>query len=1287
MDFYQIKERPIKSGVIEIYPDFVVSRSKDLMVRGGAFYAIWDEIKKIWSTDEYDVQRLMDEEMLDYQKKLAEKTEGVVRVRLMKDFSTKSWGEFRNYMKHISDSSHQLDMDLTFLNSEVKKKDYRSKRLPYPLEEGTIDAYDEIMGTLYEPEERAKLEWAIGSIVAGDSKDIQKFIVLYGAPGTGKSTVLNIIQKLFEGYYTTFEARALASGNNGFATEVFRANPLVAIQHDGDLSRIEDNTKLNSIISHEEMTMNEKFKPAYTARVNCFAFMGTNNPVKISNAKSGIIRRLIDVHPSGKKIPVKKYHSLVARVDFELGAIAYHCLQLYNQMGKNYYSNYRALDMILKTDVFFNFVEDNFLMFKEENGVSLNQAYSMYKEYCKEATVDFVLPRHKFREELKNYFEEFCEMTRVDGKQVRSYYSGFITSKFTAREAVVKEAVGDWLDLNKTVSIFDEVCAKCLAQYANEKETPYKKWANVTNVLDDIDTQKLHYVAIPNNHIVIDFDLKNTSGEKSAERNIEAASTWPPTYAEYSKSGAGLHLHYFYSGDVSKLSSIFDQGIEVKVFNGDSSLRRMLSKCNDIPIAVIKSGLPLKEEKVINVTSVQSEKGLRNQIERNLRKEIHAGTKSSMDFIYKILDDAYKSDLKYDVTDMRPRIMVFANNSTHQPDYCLKLVSEMKFKSEEISVGSEDYETESLVFFDVEVFPNLLMINWKIEGEGHICNHMINPKPSEIEQLFKMKLVGYNCRRYDNHILYARYIGYNNAQVYDISQRIINDSRNALFGEAYNISYADIYDFSSVKQSLKKFQIQLGIHHQELGLPWDQPVDESLWEKVAEYCDNDVISEEVVFNDRKEDFVARQILADLSGLTVNDTTQMHTAKIIFGDDPKPQSQFVYTDLSVMFPGYKYEGGKSSYRGEDPGEGGNVYSEPGMYTDVALKDVASMHPRSAVLLNAFGKYTKYFEELMNARLAIKHKDFDLAKTMLGGKLAKYLTSPESSGELAYALKIVINIVYGLTSAHFDNKFRDPRNVDNIIAKRGALFMIDLKHAVQEKGFVVAHIKTDSIKIPDATQEIIDFVADFGKEYGYTFEYEAFYDRFCLVNDAVYIARYATKEYCEEKFGYVPSENRKHPGEWTATGSQFAQPYVFKTLFSKEPIVFSDLCETKTVTTALYLDMNEHLEDGNHSYQFVGKAGLFCPIKVGCGGGVLLREKDGKYHAATGSKGYRWLEAEKVKELGKEGDIDYNFYHELVDEAIKDISKFGDFTWFVSDDSIHIPSPSPKILDFDIPPWKE
>lgn len=1248
MDFYTIKERSTRNGVIEVYPDFKVCRSKDLMVRGRSFYAIWDEEAGLWSTDEYDVQRLVDKTLYDYADKLKERNAGHIQVKTLGDYSTKAWVEFQNYLRHLSDSSSQLDERLTFSNTEVKKSDYVSRRLPYPLQGGDITAYDELISTLYVPQERAKLEWAIGSIIAGDSKYIQKFIVLYGAAGAGKSTFLNIVQKLFDGYYTTFEAKALTTSTNSFSTEVFKSNPLVAIQHDGDLSKIEDNTKLNSIISHEEMTMNEKYKPSYMARINAFLFMGTNRPVKITDAKSGIIRRLIDVQPSGERVSARRYQTLMSQIEFELGAIAQHCLDTYLEMGKDYYNSYRPVEMMLHTDVFYNFIEHYFDIFKEEDQITLDRAYEMYKLYVEEALVGWTMPKHRFREELKNYFGKFEERGQIGDKRVRSLYSEFLTDQFTVR---VEEPKPMHLVLDNDISILDDLLADQPAQYANEYETPSRKWAEVDSKLDDLDTHRLHYVKPPLNHIVIDFDLKDEHGEKSAALNLEAANEWPPTYAEYSKGGSGIHLHYEYAGDVEQLSRIYSEDIEVKVFTGNSSLRRKLSLCNNVPVATLTSGLPLKEKKMINVDTVKSEKGLRDLIERNLKKEIHPGTKPSMDFIHKILEDAYASGLPYDLEDMKPRIVAFANNSSNQSLYCLKLVKQLKFKSESESETTEKASDSRLAFFDVEVFPNLLVVCWKYEESPDIVR-MINPTPQEIEELMRLRLVGFNCRRYDNHILYARYMGYSNEDLYKLSQRIINNERNTLFGEAYNISYTDIYDFSSKKQGLKRWQLELGIHHKELGLPWDQPVPEDMWDLVAEYCDNDVISTEKVFEARKQDFVARQILAELSGLSVNSSTQQHTARIIFGKERKPQEKFKYTDLSEEFPGYIFEKGKSTYKGETTGEGGYVYAEPGMYKDVAVLDISSMHPTTIIHLDVFGPYTKNFKQLVDARVAIKHAEYDKAKKMLGGILEPYLLDTSDAEDLSYALKIVINIVYGLTSAKFENLFRDNRNVDNIVAKRGALFMVDLKHAVQAEGFTVAHIKTDSIKIPDATPEIIDFVMEFGEKYGYSFEHEATFDKFCLVNDAVYIAKVRA--------------GRK-PEHWEAVGAQFQHPYVFKKLFSHEDVEFDDLVEVKTVTSSLYLDFNVMDETDEErderrakglSMQFVGKAGGFIPVKTG--GGLLLREKDGKFYSATGAKGYRWKEAELMS-ADEEDNVDWSYFDALVDDAVKKISEFGDFEW--------------------------
>lgn len=1246
MDFYRIKYQTLKNGYREVYPDFQVTRISDLMVRGKSFYAVWDETKGMWSTDEYDVQRLVDDDLQRWVNEHG--TENTV-VKWMGDFSSNSWLKFRNYMAHLSDTSHQLDERLTFKDEKVNKNDYRSKRLPYALSNEHPRAFLELVSELYDPSELAKLEWSIGSIVAGDSIDIQKFVVLYGSAGTGKSTVLNVVQSLFEGYYTTFEAKALSGANNAFSTEVFRGNPMVAIQHDGDLSRIEDNTKLNSIISHEEMTLNEKFKPTYTSRINAFLFMGTNRPVKITDAKSGIIRRLIDVKPSGRRLDSPKYQALMGQIQFELGAIAQHCLNRYREMGKTYYDTYRPVEMMLQTDVFYNYIESYFETFRTNDGVSLKQAYAMYKEYCDDSLVDFKLPQYKFREELKNYFRSFDESKVVNGQRIRSYYSGFKTDKFKIQ---TEESSPLPLVIDKPTSLLDDILKDCPAQYANDAGAPKRRWVDVTTTLKDLDTTRLHYVKVPPNHIVIDFDLRNEKGEKDAQRNLEAASKWPPTYAEYSKSGAGIHLHYNYTGDdLGKLAPEFADGIEIKVYSGDSALRRVRIASNGVPVSNISTGLPLKEKKMINSEVMTSEKSIRKLIERNLHKEIHPGTKPSMDFIKKILDDAYASGMTYDVSDLRPRIMAFAMGSSHQADYCLKLITQMKFVSEEETDNTGDAEGD-LVYFDCEVFPNLFLLNWKKAGDHEVVR-MINPTPNDVESLAKMRLVGFNNRKYDNHILYARMLGYNNDELYHLSKRIIENDHSAVFREAYNLSYADVYDYSNKKQSLKKWEIELGIPHKELDLPWDQPVDPALWPKVAEYCDNDVIATEAVANNRKEDFVARSILAGLSGLTVNDTTQRQAARIIFGNDRHPQSKFVYTFLSERFPGYEYSFGKSSYRGEDPGEGGYVYSEPGIYRNVALLDVASMHPTSIECLNLFGQYTENFSRIKAGRIAVKHGDLERASELLGTDITEYIKDSGDQDNLAYALKIVINSVYGLTSAKFDNPFRDPRNVDNIVAKRGALFMIDLKHAVQEKGFTVAHIKTDSIKIPDATPEIIQFVMDFGKQYGYTFEHEATYDRMCLVNDAVYIAHDNTKT--------------EHNG-WTATGAQFQHPFVFKTLFSGEEIEFKDLCEAKTVTTALYLDMNEPLPEGEHDYHFVGRAGEFTPVKAGEGGGILLRIKEDKYYAASGTKGYRWMESDMVKSLDKTDAIDLSYFESLANDAVNNINNYGDYATFVNESGL-------------------
>ena len=479
---------------------------------------------------------------------------------------------------------------------------------------------------------------------------------------------------------------------------------------------------------------------------------------------------------------------------------------------------------------------------------------------------------------------------------------------------------------------------------------------------------------------------------------------------------------------------------------------------------------------------------------------------------------------------------------------------------------------------------------------------------------------------------------------------------------------------------------------------WDTPLPDEYDDIVMEYCKNDVRATAAVWKHIQADVDGRMILSEWSGLPVSTPTNTHTSHIIYDGEKNTQPFLKWRDLSKpvpewendavrkflqedcgrfterfdaqsvlpYFPGYKFECGKSTYKGFEVGEGGFVYSEPGMHTNVALLDVESMHPNSFIdEVYAGVKYTRRFKNILDLRIMVKHKDFERAAKFFDGIFAKHLQDKSSAKALAFALKIAINSVYGLTAAKFQNAFYNPLNKDNIVAKRGALFMIDLLEYVEEQGYTVAHIKTDSIKIPNADPEIIQKVIDFGHRYGYNFNHEATYEKMCLVNDAVYIAKYQTADWCMKNYNYIPDDNIDHGGQWTATGEQFKVPYVFKTLFSHEPIVFDDVCETKSVTTSIYIDMAPETEE--HDYRFVGKVGQFTPVKFG--GGILLRKQGDKLNAVGGSKGYKWVESDDTRNKDDPQAIDMSvvdtdYYMAKVNDAYKDISKYGDVEWFLS-----------------------
>lgn len=1270
MDFVKIVENEDQRGRIVISP--LYNRiNKDAVAKGGKLNAYWNDHEWV-SIEQSDTQLLADIDQALYSYKNKKYPTNNDITLLLPSYIPSASKEYDRFVRaYKGNVDIVFNQKIFFKDDTPKREDYSTTKLSYTPTRGATPIFDKIMTKWYTNRDIEILLWFIGATLTNNMANIQKFIFIYGSGGSGKGSFLKILEHLFQDYAQNISLKKLAS-NSQFANSEVKEIP-VLIDGETDLSRIDNKENFLALTAHEELWVEKKGKDPYPVRFTGLLVTASNKPYDMGNSKSGLGRRLVAVYPTGEKFSTDEYYNLMDQVMFETAYIAQRAIDVFNHYGIEYVNNLEEdYKMRVETDDMFNFIRENVRHGYLKETTTLNVAAEAYKAFLEMNEWSTKSYRNRIKAELKDYYKEYYEVKRIDGKKLYNVYQGLKMEKIFPEEyrddnIVMHKSLPDF---NSDFNLFadgDEI-----AQPSNNDGNPQKQWAKVKTKVKELDQSKLHWVQLAPNRIRIDFD------KPTLEENLELSKSYPPTYGELSRSGKGIHLHYIYDGDVSRLDTQKHNDIEVKVSKGNSSVRRMFQKSNGLPLAHISDGLPLKEEnKMYNDIKqfVTTEESMRKEIQRALRKEHHGATKPEIDFIFKILEDAKDQGVLYDLRDLRQDVLLFAMNSTNQQEAALEVYNKMPFSTImdlidtpqlDISDGSDltkpktsgyfKVPDKDLYFFDIEVFQNLLMVSWKRYGEQDITT-WYNPSQEEIEWLLDKPLVGFNNRGYDNHIMYAALIGKTPYELFEASKNIIDGGPNAKFAGGYSLAYTDVYDFSNTKQSLKKWEVELGLPHDELEFEWDKPLPQEDWERAAEYNRNDVYATEEVFKHLNADYEARLMLAALTNRPVSTPTNALSGFFLFGNEPRPQEKFIYTDLSEQFPGYTREWKEVqtkkrgtneiitkrkpvfSYRGEDPSNGGYVYSQPGVYEDAVEFDIESMHPNSLIQLNYFGPYTQRYAELVKARWHIKHaknhdgslnrEHIEAAKELLDGQLVPYLTDDADFSGLAYALKIVVNAVYGMTSASFDNKFKHKDNTDNIVAKRGALFMIDLKFAVEEQGYTVIHIKTDSIKVANADEKIAKFISDFAGDYGYSVGVAGEYDRMALVNKAVLIAHYKDGD---EK-------------AWHAIGSEFAMPVVHKTLFTHEDLELDDYIVTKSTKAGpMYLDN-----------KFVGKIGRFYASKTGHT--LEWESKDGKRLAPAGTKGFLFRDAVELQNLY---DLDINYYDTMVVDALKHIASVGDVT---------------------------
>ncbi len=158
-------------------------------------------------------------------------------------------------------------------------------------------------------------------------------------------------------------------------------------------------------------------------------------------------------------------------------------------------------------------------------------------------------PMYKFKDEIRDYFEEFHDRIIVDGTSRRKVYKGLLKSKFSQGEKKGEPDFG-LTEMKEQLSYLDELPTRTV-QLSMPMKRPPKCWDGVTTTLEGLGHQE-HYV------LVLPSKTSSSTSTSTRQRQVSGRGSrrWVPSYAELSRD-RGWNPHH---SSIFRGSSAFTAG-------------------------------------------------------------------------------------------------------------------------------------------------------------------------------------------------------------------------------------------------------------------------------------------------------------------------------------------------------------------------------------------------------------------------------------------------------------------------------------------------------------------------------------------------------------------------------------------------------------------------------------------------------------------------------------------------------------------------------------------------------